>query len=511
MGPMLPEFTAERDRLREYRRFVLEELANLAPIDIACLVTANYVFDFLVLYESIVESWTFYPFQLHAFVSGREAHDTLAQLELPHVKVHLLPEEPSDWWGNTGQKIRLIEHSGLERAIVTDVDNVFAAETPELFMLLDEWDFVFVGSPGAAWPIQTNVWAFRRNERTIRFAIRWYEESQNRIYSDASGLPFALEDRPDDDLRVKVLARHRPGSNRHHYLSPYCVQASTRPFSLTRDPLGLGYREADMGRAKVIHLTGLHDHRGRATAPVSLMDRLRTVIDMFPESSQFFPLYATLAKRAAVRLGMEVVASPMKYLDRALSEAGVPRRRHELPELLNQRGLLGSGVEVGVSDGFFSEQLLQLWRGRHLLSVDPWMEAPIDEYFDHSNVGQARQDRRYAATQKRLSKYGERSTIWRMTSAEAAERILDHSLDFVYLDARHDYDSVKTDIELWHDKVRPGGILAGHDYIDGDLPYGRFGVQSAVNERFGTRVRTTALDVPGVSWFVEIPVGEAQE
>jgi hypothetical protein len=42
----------------------------------------------------------------------------------------------------------------------------------------------------------------------------------------------------------------------------------------------------------------------------------------------------------------------------------------------------------------------------------------------------------------------------------------DASLDYVYVDARHDYCGVKEDLEAWWPKLRRGGILAGHDYLD---------------------------------------------
>jgi hypothetical protein len=37
----------------------------------------------------------------------------------------------------------------------------------------------------------------------------------------------------------------------------------------------------------------------------------------------------------------------------------------------------------------------------------------------------------------------------------------------VYIDARHDYCSVTEDLELYWPKLRPGGIVAGHDYMLG--------------------------------------------
>ena len=52
----------------------------------------------------------------------------------------------------------------------------------------------------------------------------------------------------------------------------------------------------------------------------------------------------------------------------------------------------------------------------------------------------------------------------RSTSSEAAATYNDESLDFVFIDASHDYDNVCNDILKWYPKVKIGGILAGHDY-----------------------------------------------
>jgi hypothetical protein len=46
-----------------------------------------------------------------------------------------------------------------------------------------------------------------------------------------------------------------------------------------------------------------------------------------------------------------------------------------------------------------------------------------------------------------------------------ASRLFSHaSVDWVHLDARHDYASVKADIQAWLPKVKPGGWLSGDDY-----------------------------------------------
>jgi len=92
--------------------------------------------------------------------------------------------------------------------------------------------------------------------------------------------------------------------------------------------------------------------------------------------------------------------------------------------------------------------------------------------------------------------YKNRYKIHRGYSVNVSKSFDDYSLDFVYIDARHDYDGVLEDCEAWFPKLRVGGLLAGHDFVtDGRYPMGVFGVQRAVKEfsdRVGVEIQTIA-------------------
>ena len=66
----------------------------------------------------------------------------------------------------------------------------------------------------------------------------------------------------------------------------------------------------------------------------------------------------------------------------------------------------------------------------------------------------------------------------RMTSLEASKLFEDKSLDFVFLDGDHRYESIHNDIIAWLPKLKPGGMLAGDDYGNPEWP----GVEQAVDE-----------------------------
>jgi predicted O-methyltransferase YrrM len=68
------------------------------------------------------------------------------------------------------------------------------------------------------------------------------------------------------------------------------------------------------------------------------------------------------------------------------------------------------------------------------------------------------------------------------TSDDAVNDFEDESFDFVYIDGIHTYDQVKKDIQNYLPKVKKGGVIGGHDYVNGGH---LVGVYNAVNEMFG--------------------------
>lgn len=70
----------------------------------------------------------------------------------------------------------------------------------------------------------------------------------------------------------------------------------------------------------------------------------------------------------------------------------------------------------------------------------------------------------------------------RQPSARASELFATSSIDWVFIDGSHLFEHISKDIALWLPKLRPGGIISGHDYVD-DCP----GVIGAVDNSFPER------------------------
>lgn len=158
------------------------------------------------------------------------------------------------------------------------------------------------------------------------------------------------------------------------------------------------------------------------------------------------------------------------------------RSRNNLPYLLNHFNLNGEGVEIGVQNGLYSEIILSRSHLQRLYSIDPWMQFPNMTYYDEANVSQSENDLCYVKTILRLQGFRSRSVCLRMTSLDAVRLFKDQSLDFIYIDANHSYTGCKEDIKIWWPKLRIGALFAGHDYLDGVLQEGNYGVKKAVDE-----------------------------
>lgn len=139
--------------------------------------------------------------------------------------------------------------------------------------------------------------------------------------------------------------------------------------------------------------------------------------------------------------------------------AVVQRHRSALPMLFHALGYR-RGAEIGVWEGGFSEVICQQMPGVALTCVDPWQ--PYSDYREKKN-DPPRLAEAYRKTVERLSPYG--CEILRMTSLKAARHVPDGSLDFVYIDGNHARAFVEADLNAWAPKIRPGGILSGHDYV----------------------------------------------
>ena len=153
------------------------------------------------------------------------------------------------------------------------------------------------------------------------------------------------------------------------------------------------------------------------------------------------------------------------------------KTRNEFIQITKELGLNNWWAEIGVAEGNFSEWNSSGDYSQYFL-VDSWEYKPDGD--PSSKLNPIEMKTRYQGVLKRFEN-NPKITVLKMTSDEASITFKDEVFDWIYIDASHHYIDVKQDIGLWYPKVRKGGILSGHDYINDNGP-AVFGVKQAVDE-----------------------------
>lgn len=154
---------------------------------------------------------------------------------------------------------------------------------------------------------------------------------------------------------------------------------------------------------------------------------------------------------------------------------------HVMPRLIKERNLK-VGAEIGVAYGGHAEAMVKAGV-KTLYAVDPYQPDwnGTDGYSlpDGKHFGKEEYEELFLHALHRLRRAGNKPDLMRMTSAEAFALVRE-PLDFVFIDAKHTYENLYTDIFLWQRRVKKGGIIAGHDFDHPSYP----GIRRAVTEHF---------------------------
>lgn len=137
--------------------------------------------------------------------------------------------------------------------------------------------------------------------------------------------------------------------------------------------------------------------------------------------------------------------------------------RSEFGKLMESFGLPMRAVEIGVAEGRYSLEMCK-WGMEKLYLVDLWdhAEGMTEELgnseWDHEAV--------FLECKNKIKPYKDRVVILRGWAHEMAKEIPDESLGFAYDDATHWEEWVAKHLEAYYPKLVPGGIFAGHDFLN---------------------------------------------
>jgi hypothetical protein len=160
----------------------------------------------------------------------------------------------------------------------------------------------------------------------------------------------------------------------------------------------------------------------------------------------------------------------------------LPDREAILP-LLPKRKVI---AEVGVALGYFSDQFMRICEPDRFIAVDLFNLHTIPELWGQPTKELFSDGTHGAFYRTRFADpIGQgKVTVLEGDSVAALATLDDASLDIVYVDADHTYESVKRELAIIRRKVRDDGYVILNDYIMNEAGFSNaaYGVIQATNE-----------------------------
>jgi hypothetical protein len=145
--------------------------------------------------------------------------------------------------------------------------------------------------------------------------------------------------------------------------------------------------------------------------------------------------------------------------------------------ILKNLPLHGKGIEIGVLGGDWSEHLLSVTQPKELILVDTYNSND----YPHQNRFTKKNHEAYIKTKFGIVK--DKVRVIKGCSWEVLATFPSNYFDWIYIDAAHDYTSVKKDIQQAFLTLKPDGYIIMNDYIMYDhFTKEDYGVVQATNE-----------------------------
>ena len=145
-----------------------------------------------------------------------------------------------------------------------------------------------------------------------------------------------------------------------------------------------------------------------------------------------------------------------------ITDVRTTRRYHVLSEHIREFGFQ-VGAELGVSSGETFFNILDANPNLFLYGIDTWVLQKDNKIENYDEDEKITLEQRKKTVFSLLPHYTNRCKIYEERTDKAHKHFENDSLDFIFIDADHSYESVKRDIKLWTPKVKTTGMIFGHD------------------------------------------------
>ena len=177
-----------------------------------------------------------------------------------------------------------------------------------------------------------------------------------------------------------------------------------------------------------------------------------------------------ILKKIKIKRRAEVDSMPkLSIKKKNIQNGSILSNRKHLLEVLPKNGIV---AELGVDNGYFTEQIIKTSNPKKLYLIDTWSS----ERYTQDKFELVKNKFSEEIKSKRIE-------ILRSNSVEAAKLFQNNYFDWIYIDTDHSYSTTMQELNAYESKIKTNGFICGHDYVMGNWSKSnKYGVIESVNE-----------------------------
>ena len=181
-------------------------------------------------------------------------------------------------------------------------------------------------------------------------------------------------------------------------------------------------------------------------------------------------IFNFILKRIKIKRQAEIDSMPKHAIKKKnILNGSILANREHLLEVLPKNGII---AEIGVDNGFFTEQIINIAKPKKLYLIDSWSSK---------RYGQ----NKFEFVKNKFSQEikNKKIEILRSNSIDAAELFQNSYFDWIYIDTDHSYSTTIQELNAYENKIKDNGFICGHDYVMGNWSKSnKYGVIESVAE-----------------------------
>ena len=155
-------------------------------------------------------------------------------------------------------------------------------------------------------------------------------------------------------------------------------------------------------------------------------------------------------------------------------------------------------IEIGVHKGNSAYSVLTQLNIKKMYLIDPYSPLSyLQQYFGTKELVESSKETAHTL----LKKFEDKIVWYEDFSENVVNNFENESIDIIYIDGNHSYDSVMLDLKNYYPKLKIGGLIIGDDYNERDVKMAIIDFSKEYNILYNTSINKLKDNIVNKFWL----------